>query len=215
MKQIRKISLVIVLALVLTIGSVFAAWHYDRGAVSLETTRSATMASVISSSVKGEVSIDIDGEGNARNTIKFLVDDTGEIDWVAALISSGSVWVKFTPSTTAEPNVRENGLKLQATVTVTGLMDQDTEQIIPPTKYKISESDSVAVFSAKAENTFVLNNGNYVKDQAVEITAAQIANCLLFNEGRELILDTYAKNLAYESAMKTYVITITITEVPA
>ena len=127
-----------------------------------------------------------------------LIDDTGDIDWKAELVSSGSVWVKFTPASTADPTVRQNGIKMMATVTVTGTQ---------------TEYDGKAIFSPAATNTFVLKE-TATKDP-VEITAEQIANCLVFNQGSPVILDTYQKNLEYEEAMQTYIITIVISEVPA
>ena len=86
----KKLSTIIALALVITIGGVYAAWHYNRGAVSLEFTRSATMASVQSDTSKGSIAIDQTANSNQGNTLKFLVDDTGETDWVADLVASWS-----------------------------------------------------------------------------------------------------------------------------
>ena len=195
----RKLSVIIALALVITIGGVYAAWHYNRGEVSLEITRSATMASIQSDTAKGSVAIDKDGNGESRNTLKFLVDDLDTIDWKAELVPSGSVFVKFTPAANADQTVKDNGIKMMATVTVTG----------DKTLY-----NGVEIFKAKdGANTFVINDTASLEVQ--EITAAQIAACLEFNEGQDIYLLTYDQNVAYEKAMKTYVITITITEVPA
>lgn len=192
----RKLSAIIALALVVTIGGVFAAWHYNRGEVSLEISRSATMASIQSDTSKGTISIDQTANSGNGNTLKFLVDDVDTIDWKAALVPSGSVWVKFTPAANADTTVRENGIKMKATVTISG--DQ--------TKY-----NEKSIFAVKeGQNTFTLNS-TATKD-SVEITAAQIANCLTFNEGAEVVLDSYDKNLSFETAMKTYIIVITISE---
>lgn len=191
----RKLSAIIALALCVTIGGVFAAWHYNRGEVSLEISRSATMASIQSDTSKGTISIDQTANSGNGNTLKFLVDDIDTIDWKAALVPSGSVWVKFTPAANADTTVRENGIKMKATVTISG--DQ--------TKY-----DGKSVFTLKAQNTFTLNS-TPTKD-SVEITATQIADCLTFNEGTDVVLDSYDKNLAFETAMKSYIIVITISE---
>ena len=198
----KKLSTIIALALIVTIGGVYAAWHYDRGAVSLEITRTATMASIQSQTSKGTIEVCKDSEGQPKNSLKFLVDDKGEIDWVAELDPSGAVTVKFTPSANAEPDVRANGIRMKAVVTVAG--DQ--------TKY-----NNISVFKAKpaGQNEFVINDVATLGE--VQINAADIANCLVFNaddSGNPVTvkLPTYQDNLNYEKAMNTYIITITITE---
>ena len=108
--EMKKLSTIIALALIVTIGGVYAAWHYDRGAVSLEITRSATMASIQSDTPMGSISIDQSANSGAGNTLKFLVDDVDAKDWVAALVPSGSVWVKFTPASNADAAVKDNGI---------------------------------------------------------------------------------------------------------
>ena len=192
----KKLSTIIALALIVTIGGVYAAWHYDRGAVSLELTRSATMASIQSDTPMGSISVDQTANSGAGNTLKFLVDDVDTKDWVAALVPSGSVWVKFTPAANADSAIKLNGIKMKATVTVTGTQ---------------AEYEGKKIFAAKTgANSFVINNAATLN--SVESTAAQIAECLVFNDGAEVVLDSYEDNYNYEVAMKTYVITITITQ---
>ena len=191
----KRLSALIALALVVTIGGVFAAWHYNRGQVSLEISSSATMASIQSDSSKGTIAIDQTANNNQGNTLKFLVDDVDTIDWKAALVPSGSVYVKFTPAANADASVQANGIAMKATVTITGAQ---------------TEYEGITIFAPAATNTFTVS-ATPTKD-AVQITAQQIADCLVFNEGTEVVLDTYDKNVAYENAMKSYVIVITITE---
>ena len=119
----KKLSTLIVLALIVTIGGVYAAWHYNRGQVSLEISRSATMASIQSDTSKGTISIDQTANSGNGNTLKFLVDDTGTIDWKADLVPSGSVWVKFTPAANADATVQANGIKMKATITIGGTQE--------------------------------------------------------------------------------------------
>lgn len=191
----KRLSALIALALVVTIGGVFAAWHYNRGQVSLEISRSATMASIQSDSSKGTIAIDQAANNNQGNTLKFLVDDVDTKDWKAALVPSGSVYVKFTPAANADTSVQTNGIAMKATVTITGAQN---------------EYEGITIFAPATTNTFTVS-ATPTKD-AVQITAQQIADCLVFNEGTEVTLDTYDKNVAYENAMKSYVIVITITE---
>ena len=192
----KKLSTIIALALILTIGGVYAAWHYNRGAVSLEISRSATMASIQSDTSKGSISIDQTANSGNGNTLKFLVDDVAPQDYVAELVPSGSVWVKFTAAANADQAVKDNGIAMKATITVSGTQDL---------------YGGKKVFSAKeGANSFVINSSPSLN--SVEITATQIAACLDFNEGATVVLDTYEDNVAYETAMKTYIIIITIAE---
>jgi len=64
----KRLSAIIALALVITVGGVFAAWHYDRGEVSLEITRTAIMASVQSDTAKGSIVVD-----HTANSIKVTL----------------------------------------------------------------------------------------------------------------------------------------------
>lgn len=192
----KKLSTIIALALIVTVGGVFAAWHYNRGAVNLEITRTATMASIQSDTPMGSISIDQSKNGGQGNTLKFLVDDVDTIDWKAELVPSGSVWVKFTPAANADTVVQQNGIKMMATITIEGTQTEYAGQ---------------KIFAAKSgANSFVINETATL--ESVEITATQIADCLIFNGGQEVVLDTYEDNVAYDQAMKTYLITITITQ---
>ena len=218
----KKLSAIIAFALIITIGGVYAAWHYNRGEVSLELTRSATMASVQSDTSKGSISIDQTANSGQGNTLKFLVDDIGATDWKAELVTSGSVWVKFTPAANADADVQREGIALKATITVVGPYNAETKTYGTPSKYTdpYNSNQAVTIFQAKeGANSFILNDGNKTKDTSLEITAEQIASCLDFNVGAHadgLFLKTYDDNVAYETAMKTYLIMVTITEyVPA
>lgn len=198
----KRLSTIIALALVITIGGVFAAWHYHRGEVSLEITRSATMASIQSDTAKGSITIDQSANNGNGNTLKFLVDDPDNRDYKAELMPSGNVVIQFQPATNADSTVQANGIAMKATVTVGGTQ----------AKYNDANLGEITVFAPAATNSFVLNNGNPTKDK-VTITAEQIAGCLVFNDGEDVILNTYDENLAYETAMKTYIIVITISEI--
>lgn len=197
----KKLSTIIALALIITIGGVYAAWHYSRGAVSLELSRSATMASIQSDTSKGSIAIDQTANSGAGNTLKFLVDDANATDWLAELVPSGSVYVKFTPTANADQAVKDNGIAMKATITVSGTQ----------ATYSDATNGDITIFAAKeGANSFAINTTPTLS--SVQITAEQIADCLVFNEDKDIYLDTYEDNVAYETAMKTYIIVITITE---
>lgn len=160
------------------------------------------MASIQSDTSKGSISIDQTANNGAGNTLKFLVDDTGELDWKADLVPSGSVWVQFKPAQNADANVIANGIKMKATITLQGTQ----------TKFVDDEVGEISIFSVKeGANSFVINDTPTLS--SVEILATQIANCLNFNDNKTIKLSTYDENIAYENAMKTYILVVTITEV--
>ncbi|MBQ7236428.1 MAG: hypothetical protein IJX03_04665 [Clostridia bacterium] len=56
MKFMKKLSVIISLALVITIGGVFAAWNYSNGtATGITTTRALDMASITTTVEKGKI----------------------------------------------------------------------------------------------------------------------------------------------------------------
>jgi hypothetical protein len=203
MKQIRKISLVIVLALVLTMGSVFAVWSYDQGSVKREGSYELHMTDIVSKGDKGRIDAD-------NNTLKFKVDDLGEIDWKAELLPEGSVDIIFVPAANANESVQQNGIKMMVTITLSGAQTAYTAKV-KDAEGKYTDA-SVKILTLAEDNTFVLNGGN-ATNQKVTISAEQIASCLVFCEGKDVYLPTYEENVRFDNAMGDYKITITITEI--
>lgn len=203
MKQIRKISLVIVLALVLTIGSVFAVWSYDQGSVKREGSYELHMTDIVSKGDKGRIDA-------SNNTLKFKVDDLGEIDWKAELLPEGSVDIIFVPAANANESVQQNGIKMMVTITLSGAQTAYTAKV-KDAQGNYTDA-SVKILTLAENNTFVLNGGN-ATNQTVTISAEQIANCLVFCEGKDVYLPTYEENVRFDNAMGDYKITITITEI--
>lgn len=196
----KRLSLIIALALLVTIGGVFAVWHYDRGAVSLEVSRSATMAAIQSDTSKGTIAIIEDA--STPNNLKFLVDDIindqNPKDYKAELVPSGSITIKFTAAANADQTVKDNGIAMKATISLQG------DQV---------EYGGKKIFTVDtSNNTFVLNGG-VATNGNVTIEAATIAQYLNFVEG--VVLDSYEDNIAFENAMKTYTVVITISEITA
>ena len=204
MKNLRKISAIIVLAIVLTMGSVFAVWSYDQGAVKREGTYELHMTDIVSKGEKGRIDA-------SNNTLKFKVDDLNEIDWKAELLPEGSVDIIFVPAANADESVQQNGIKMMVTITLSGAQTAYTAKVSNGAGgYK---DQAVKILTVKdGQNTFELNGGVATKD-TVTITAEQILNCLVFCEGQEVYLPTYEENVRFDNAMGDYKITITITEI--
>ena len=127
----------------------------------------------------------------------LIVDDESDVAGVqnpvafkAILRGAGSINITFTPDSSAEPTVQNNGIHMIATVTVS--KDEDA------TQWKADDADKTLV-DILAPNTVVDPEGNAnVIDlgttKSAEILADTIISALLFCGGKPVILDTYQKN---------------------
>ena len=202
----KKLSTLIALALIVTIGGVYAAWSYAQGTTaSSEITREINMAQVNTDSNKGTISV-------TPNNFAFLVDDIDAVDYVAALTATGELAITFTPATGADATLATNGISMVATITVAKTAAATTYTGID------SAGDPQTVVPLAANTTGNANvitiTGNGV-DGTTKITAAQILGALVFNEGKAIKLPTKADNDNYHNALKDYTIKITISEVVA
>ena len=204
----RKISTIIALALIVTIGGVYAAWSYSQGAAAgSEITREINMAQVNTSGNKGTITA-------TPSNFAFLVDDIGEKDYVAALTGTGELTVNFTPNAGSDAALATNGIKMIATVTVkyTGTT--------APTYTGVDASGqtvTVVPVQSKANNTIVLTGEGTAL--TATLTAEQILGAIDFcydttaNTTVNLKLPTKASNDAFHNVLKNYTIVINITEV--
>ena len=119
MKFMKKLSVIISLALVITIGGVFAAWNYSNGtATGITTTRALDMASITTTVEKGKITANSTGMTLIVDDDKSVNPQTGT-SFKAVLVGTGSINVTFTPDDSADPTVKQNGIPMIATVTVT------------------------------------------------------------------------------------------------
>ena len=204
----RKISTIIALALIVTIGGVYAAWSYSQGAAAgSEITREINMAQVNTSGNKGTITA-------TPSNFAFLVDDIGEKDYVAALIGTGELTVNFTPNAGSDAALATNGIKMIATVTV-----KYTGTTVPTYTGVDASGQTVTVVpvQAKANNTIVLTGEGTAL--TATLTAEQILGAIDFcydttsNTTVALKLPTKTSNDAFHDVLKNYTIVINITEV--
>ena len=205
MKFMKRLSVIISLALVVTIGGVFAAWNYSNGtATGITTTRELDMASITTTVEKGKITANSEG-------MTLIVDDETDVAGVqnpvafkAMLRGAGSINITFAPDSSAEPTVKNHGIHMIATVTVS--KDADA------TQWTADDADKTLV-DILAPNTE--GNANVIDlgtTKTAEISADAIINALLFCGGKPVILDTYQKNQEFKVAMSKYTINITISE---
>ena len=106
----KKISTAIALATLVTIGSVYASWHYTTGTVKntffLDGSTNVGITDKVGSE-KGSLAIN-------RDAFSIVIDDTDEIDHKADCIISGDIVLTYTPTNydALHESEKENGLSL-------------------------------------------------------------------------------------------------------
>lgn len=184
----KRLGAIIAIALVLTIGGVYATFNYaNGGVVSLENeTISKELIGMTIDTPKGTISI-------KSNNFKITVDDfnnnlhtTGKLE--------GKTTINFTPAPLAAADVRANGIKLKLTITVTGNEYDDGETTHKLFNISQEALDGVTLNGgAKIINDFEINFADYIT-----VT--------------DIYLSTPAKYEAYSQAFNGTTITYTISE---
>lgn len=196
----RKLSTLIAIALIVTIGGVYAAWNYAQGTTaSVEITREVQMAQVITSGNKGTITASPDG-------VVFIVDDGGE--YQAELNASGEFAITFAHNPGADQTTITSGIVMQAVITLKTTAGVTGSALL---YHDPHTGEDVAPLTVNTENNKItLNNGAPTRGTVLE--ASKIAECLTLAEVK---LDTKAENDAFHDVLKNYTIVITISEVVA
>ena len=206
MKFARNISLFVVLALIVTIGGVYAAWLYpaDDAAVGSATkTFTGNMTQVDTQATsKGNISVE-----TATDTLKIFVDDSG--NYVAAPIAQGSITVCFTPAAGVSEGIATSGIPMEIVLSVTG-----TQELVED-----DQGHKVKIFTVKTETIDIPTSALTLEDGVFKtsITGRQILDCLDFckdatAEAHTVTLATLAENQKFGQALNTYTINLTIKE---
>ena len=185
----KKLSLLVALALIVTVGGVYAAWNYAQGATaSVEITREINMAQVNTNSNKGSIAA-------TPKDVTFLVDDAG--GYHTELTGSGYFDIVFTASPGADKTTADNGIKMIATVTVKSATNAKYGEVTPLTV-------------KTGQNTIALTGDTTSKTAKLEVS--DVLECVTLCN---VVLDTKDKNDAFHNVLKDYTIVITISEVVA
>ncbi len=199
MKFIKKLGLFITTALIVTIGGVYAAWVYpsdDANVGTVERTFTGSMADIEADSDKGKITIN---EGGA---IIIKIDDAGDYE-ATPVATSNSIEVTFTHSDGVSDDIAQNGIEMEAVVTISG------DQV----SYTADDGHSVKIFVAKEDNVIDLGPKGF----SATITGEQVLTCLDFcvdGDGtqHQVTLETLAENEAFENILNTYTIHVMIRE---
>lgn len=180
----KKLGLIIALALIVTIGGVYATFNYAQGNADTATQEvGMVIAGKAGDTKKGTISI--------TSTFEINVDDTtGTLK--TGYTTTGETKVKFTAATGADADVRDNGIKLKLTITISGT----------------NSYNGTAIFAFKTAYTdggVLLNGGEKVKGEI----SVNLADYLTVNE---ISLPTASEYDAYKTAFDATEISFTVSE---
>lgn len=180
----KKFGAIITIALALTIGGVYATFNYAQTAVdAAETTIGHTIDPKATDTAKGTIEINSD----------FAMQVVNGGGYKTVMENTGNTTVTFTPTTGADADVRDNGIKLKLTITITG------------NEYGTEKTPIFSLKAAYTEGGVVLNGGNKLKGS----TTVNLANYIALTE---ITLSTAAEYDAYKAAFDATVITVTVSE---
>lgn len=189
----KRLGAIIAIALVLTIGGVYAAFNYAQGGVvSVENEMiSKELAGMTTDTPKGTITI-------KSNNFKITVDDLGG-DLHTKGKFEGKTTINFTPAPLADADVRANGIKLKLTINVNGSNEYKDGE----TTYKLFNISADALAGVTLNNDAAIN-GDFVIDFAKDIAK--------YITVTDIYLSTPEKYTAYSNAFKATTITFTISE---
>ena len=186
----KKVSAIIAMATIMTIGGVYATFNYAQGdAASVSDTLSPSIESAVLESKKGTIKITSD--------FAVIIDDLGVIkntthSYFTGMKTTGTFKVTFTPEIGADADVRDNGIKLSMKLSFTG--------------NKYDNKDIFVTTGLDTNSSVLLNEGNKVNgDYVVSLTD-------YFDANNEIKLSTYAEYQAYKAELDKTQITIEISE---
>lgn len=184
----KRLGAIIAIALVLTIGGVYATFNYANGGVvsSENETISKELIGMTTTTPKGTISI-------KSNNFKITVDDFNNNLHTAGRFENKTT-INFNPAPLADADVRANGIKLKLTIAVTGNEYDDGG-----TTYKLFNISADALAGVTLNNDAAIN-GDFEIDFAKYITVT------------EIYLSTPEKYTAYSEAFNGTTITFTISE---
>ena len=185
----KKLSILIALCLLVTVGGVYATWVYAGETVVNVTDTNTTIQIAAEDHVeKGTIAV-------TSNTIKITIDDDQSVRpgvgtaYKAVFTGEGQLDLSFTADALASAEVKATGIRMKATLSLT-----------------------TGATELTLKDTEILLNGGAATKTA-SITADQIIACLQLNGGSDLILDTYTEYQTFKTALGTPVLTITISEI--
>ena len=209
MKNMRRLSLIIALALCISVGGVYATWTYITdaatgtadGTSSMTTVGMATVVTDSSSAAKGTISV----ENTYGTTLEiddkadYTSSTSSEDKYVIALAwaADGQYLVKFTPSAYADANL--TSIIVNYTIAITFQGYNGTANTY--------NSEKIFLLNGQSDNLTYTGTLNNVNSTGMEI---DLETLITVNE--EIKLETEDAYNAFKEALGTVTITITLEE---
>ena len=197
----RRISILILTAMLLTISGVYATWNYAQGDVNAQDAfLLPSMTDKVIGTAKGTITLD-------KTNAAIILDDANNDHKAELTYAEGaSVLVTFTPSKGADPIVFTDGVTLVYSLTVT-----------PNWTYPESGETAKQIFSVKnpGEKTTIALTRNEVDGVVTftgKILVADILAKLSFGEGAGFTLSNAASYDAFRTILNRGNIKITVEE---
>ena len=185
----KKFGLLIMIALLVSIGGVYATWYYTQSddVADITNGRALNMSGAKFEGTYGEYTVD-------TSKLVMTVDPKAGTAHVTALYITGEIVVTFTPSTYAPDDVKSNGVVTTCTF---GVSNADWKY--DGTNIVSVDSTPINVVWTRAENgTFTYT-----------ISAETLADIITLSE---ITLDTKADYDAYDNLLTLGQITISISD---
>ena len=181
----KRLSLLVMLMLLVTVGGVYATWNYAQGNVS-ETQGFAlpTMETAVRDTSKGTINVDTSGL-----TMKVDDDANDGENHKAVLVMTGKITVTFTPAVGADEIVRQNGIKMKYTISCTDNWTYNSTQI-----FTVSNATDISTGTTKL---------------SFDITADQLKTMITLGD---FTLPEYQDYLNFETALNRGNIKILVSE---
>ena len=189
----KKISLILVLVLCLTVGSVYATWTYTESTdVSDEAVHDLmNLGAAIFAGSYGAYEVDVSG-------VNFTIDPKEGTTHTTALYVTGQIVITFTPNSVAPQDVKTNGVPSTFEFSLSNDDWTYEGQKIITLTHDEGEAKHSIVWEKQPDGTF-----KYVLD------AETIASHFTLTE---FVLDTKAKYDAYNTVLSNGQITITVSD---
>ena len=217
----KKLSLIVALCVMVTIGGVYATWTYSENAVNtIADYMTGNMQSYTGASAAGHIEV---LEKTVDIRVTDNMDGTTDVgankgDYIAELNADGHIIVLFTPFTQASDDVKANGISLTFALGVTGSAQYDNTDIFT---VNTNAQDCVAMTKITAANIDDLNSHyasqNHLTEDdygkfIVEIKAEDFITEGLIALGGEFELETLAKYHEFQEQLGNVNFTITINQ---
>ena len=139
--MIKKISALIVLAMIVTIGGVYATWNYAMDGVDgVGVDTQVTLTEKIVSTSQGTIDVDTSG-------LTIQIDDANN-DYHGELVIDGQIDITFTADPYADSDIKTNGLPMQYELSVTTPWEYEGTQIFTVDGGAVAFNGGNGTFSA-------------------------------------------------------------------